>query len=196
MPIKSTERTLRRCMRKLLRNKKLDQITVVDICDASEIAKRTFYRYYPDKYALLEDVYVKEYFDRLEITEELSLYEIYERMADQMYQDQEFFQHIIEVKGQNGFWELITNLLFPFFLSKVVNDPSVDKERDYYTKRDIDLLLHFFEAWIAGGFAMTPKEFVEYIRLCNAVHGKWEYQLATGREPDPYHPDKFHNNEW
>lgn len=196
MPIKSTERTLRRCLRKLLRQKKLDQITVTEICDTAEIAKRTFYRYYPDKYALLEDLYVRDYFEKLEITEDLSLYAIYSRMAEQMYQEQDVFRHIIDAKGQNGFWDLVTRLLFPVFLKNVVNDPSVDQERDFYTRRDIELLLHFFESWIKSGYRKTPEDFVEYIRMCNAIHGKWEYQLATGRETDPYHPDKFHNNEW
>ncbi len=39
MALKSTERTLRRCMRKLMREKHLKKITVDDICEMAEIGR-------------------------------------------------------------------------------------------------------------------------------------------------------------
>ena len=126
MALKSTERTLRKCMRKLMREKPFSKITVREICEIAEIGTRTFYRYYSDKYALFEDTYVK----------------------------------------------------------------------DFYIRKDIQVLLYFIENWVKSDFKATPEELKEFIRLSSAVHGKWEYQLATKNVPEEYSLEKFLNNEW
>lgn len=45
-------------LRQLLEEKRLDQITVQDILDASEVSRRTFYRYYQDKYDVITSYYL------------------------------------------------------------------------------------------------------------------------------------------
>ena len=42
----------------------------------------------------------------------------------------------------------------------------------------------------------SPKELVEYTRMCNALHGKWQYQIATRKTTDVYSLEKFENDEW
>lgn len=195
MALKSTQRTLRRCMRKLIRQKKLNNITINDICEMAEIGKRTFYRYYADKYALFEDTYVKDFYNKLGITEGIDLYEIWERIASQMYDEREFFTHAIASKEQNGFWDIVSNLLLPYVQKLLSSDPYIDRAKEYYIRKDLETTLYHFEAWIQSGFKQSPKELVEYIRLCHAFHGKWQYQVAMGRTPDLYSLKKFEDNE-
>lgn len=194
--LKSTERTLRRCMRRLIREKNLKNITVSDICEMAEIAKRTFYRYYPDKYALFEDTYLHEFYKKLDIPEDAFIYDIFERIISQMYTEQDFFFHAITSKGQNGFWELMTNLILPHAERWTTSDPYIDRAKDYYIRTDIRVSLHLIEEWIMGGYKETPAELSEFIRLCDAVHGKWQYQLAMRHQLDPYSLERFKNNEW
>lgn len=196
MVLRSTEYTLRRCMRKLIRQKKLSTITVSDICEMAQIGKRTFYRYYADKYALFEDTYVKEFFYKLNITEDTYLYDIYEHMAEQMYKEQEFFSHAIASREQNGFWDVVSDLVFPYVHRLVTSDPYIDRSKEYYIRKDTEIALHHFEVWIQNGFRQSPKELVGYIRMCNALHGKWQYQIATRKTPDIYSLDKYENDEW
>ena len=196
MALRSTQRTLRRCMRKLIRDKKIDAVTISEICEMGEIGKRTFYRYYPDKYALFEDTYRREFFDKLNIENETGLYEIYRRIAEQMYGDKEFFTHAIACKGQNGFWEIFTNLLYPHSVKMLSTDPSIERDKEFYVKTDIEVTLHLLERWITGGWEQTPEEFVQGLRLGNAIHGKWQYQVAMGKEPDAYSLERFQNDEW
>lgn len=196
MALKSTEHTLRRCMRKLIRQKKLNTITITDICEMAQIGKRTFYRYYADKYALFEDTYVKEFYKKLDITEDMYIYDIYERIASQMYDEREFFSHAIVSREQNGFWEVVSNLVFPYAHKQLTSDPYIDRAKEYYIRKDIEITLHHFEEWIQNGFKQSPKELVEYIRMCNALHGKWQYQISTRKTPDIYSLEKFERNEW
>lgn len=196
MPLKSTELMLRRCMIKLVRHKKLENITVAEICEKAQIGKRTFYRYYKDKYALFEDTYIQEFYNKLEITEDLYHYDMYERIIEQMSKDKAFFRHAIASKEQNGFWELISDLIYPLACNLLTRDPYIDKAKEYYIRRDIEIALHHIEEWIQGGFKQTPAEVVEFMRLCNALHGKWQYQICMQHTPDEFSMDKFINNEW
>lgn len=48
-------RDLRQALLELLKTKPIDKISVLDICATAQINKMTFYKYYSDKYDLLED---------------------------------------------------------------------------------------------------------------------------------------------
>lgn len=48
-------RDLRQALLDLLKEKHIDKISVLDICARAQINKMTFYKYYSDKYDLLED---------------------------------------------------------------------------------------------------------------------------------------------
>ena len=78
-----------------------------------------------------------------------------------MYDEQDFFRYAIAVKEQNGFWDLV---------------------EEFYIRKDIQVALHMVQEWILGGYKETPQELSRFLRLCNAIHGKWEYQMAR-REP-------------
>ena len=196
MALKSTERTLRRCMRRLVREKKLKSITVRDICEMAEIGKRTFYRYYSDKYALFEDTYIHEFYNKLNINDDTFIFDIYERIIFQMYSEQEFFLHAIAAKGQNGFWDLVSDLIVPHVEKLLSSDPYIDRAKRYYITTDIKITLHFIEEWILSGYKEKPEEVARFIQLCNALHGKWQYQLAMRHKPDKYSLEKFENNKW
>lgn len=67
MSSESTRITLIHCMRKLLRERSIDSITVSDICESAHIGRRTFYRYYSDKFELMKDVVFNHMYHRLDI---------------------------------------------------------------------------------------------------------------------------------
>ena len=43
------KRAFSKGMKQLMSEKKFDDITVADICDASAVSRRSFYRYFQDK---------------------------------------------------------------------------------------------------------------------------------------------------
>ena len=51
------KRAMSRGMRTLMSEKKFDDITVAEICEVSAVSRRTFYRYFQDKYELLNFVH-------------------------------------------------------------------------------------------------------------------------------------------
>lgn len=53
--ITRSKRDLRNALMELLKDREFDKITVTDICKTAMINKMTFYKYYQDKYTLLDD---------------------------------------------------------------------------------------------------------------------------------------------
>lgn len=51
-----TDRIIRQSFIELLQAKPFEQITVKDLCSAADINRATFYRYYPDLYALMDAI--------------------------------------------------------------------------------------------------------------------------------------------
>ena len=52
-----TKKDIKDAMRKLLAEKEFDRITVTEICNEAMTSRITFYRYYGDKYDLLDDLF-------------------------------------------------------------------------------------------------------------------------------------------
>lgn len=55
-PLKRTQRDLVEAMVNLLRKEPFEKITIDDICDEALVHRSTFYRYYHNKYELLESM--------------------------------------------------------------------------------------------------------------------------------------------
>jgi probable dihydroxyacetone kinase regulator len=58
----TTKRTLSETLKKILQEKSLDKVTVVDIVETSAINRQTFYYHFQDKYELLVWIYFNELF--------------------------------------------------------------------------------------------------------------------------------------
>ena len=181
MSAKTTRMLLVRAMLKLVRTQKFSSITVDDICEKSEVSRRTFYRYYSDKHALLKDVYVQCFFSKIQIDEDMDPWDIVQAICEQVYTDKKFFTHSFEVKGQNGFWEEVQNILLPHFMRGLPSYEGADNMRDFFTSTDITRILTLIEEWIREGMQISPKEFASALRTSYIVYSTWMYDVASGK---------------
>ena len=196
MSSEATRITLIKCMRKLVRERSFTKISIESICDAAHVSKRTFYRYFPDKYALLNEAFRYCFFSRIEIADEDLFWDIFGKICAQVYSEREFFSHAFGVKGQNGFWEETPKLLKPYMLRDLPSNDITDKLCRFFVDNDINMLLTLLEEWIRDGFTMPPDEFYEYIRGAFSVYGKWVYEVATDRPRSEFTMEKYLGKEW
>lgn len=196
MANESTRVTLIKCMRKLVRERSFSQISADVVCEMAHISRRTFYRYFPDKYSLLEATYQECFFSKLGISDEDNFWDIFERMCDQIYSEPEFFTHAFDVKGQNGFWEEARKAILPYMRRDYPVTPDIQAIVDFFLINDINVLFQLIEYWIRSGFRGTPKEFHKYAHDAFKVHGKWSYEVATGRPLSEFTQHKLDIGEW
>ena len=196
MAIESTRKTLIKCMKKLVREQPFSQISIDRICELSHISRRTFYRYFQDKYSLLEITYLEGYFNKLVISDDENFWDLFRKLCAQIYSDQAFFGHAFDVKGQNGFWEEAKKIIAPYMRRDFRIPDDIRDTVDFYISNDIDVLFQLIEKWIREGCVMDPDQFSAYAHDSFKVHGKWIYEVATGRPLSEYSPEKLARNEW
>lgn len=180
MSAKTTRMLLIRAMLKLVRTQKFSAITIDDICERSGVSRRTFYRYYSDKHALLRDVFIECFFSKIALDESKDPWDITQDICEQIYSDKKFFSHSFEVKGQNGFWEEVKTILMPYFQRSFPSVGEADRMRDFFIETDIYRELTLLEEWIRGGMKLTPQEFASALRSSYIIYATWITDVATG----------------
>ena len=196
MANESTRRTLIKCMKKLVREHSFSQISIDSICELAHISRRTFYRYFPDKYSLLETTYLEGFFNKLDTSDVANFWDLFRKLCEQIYSEQSFFSHAFDVKGQNGFWEEATKIIAPYMRRDFPVTDDIREMVEFYISNDIDVLFQLIERWIKDGYNMTPEQFSARTHDSFKVHGKWIYEVATGRPLTGYTQQKLDNHEW
>lgn len=189
MSAKTTRTLLIRAMLKLVRVQKFSAISVDDICGKSEVSRRTFYRYYSDKHALLRDVFVECFFSKINVEECRDPWDMTQKICEQIYSDKDFFMHSFEVKGQNGFWEEISSILMPYFQKSFPSYGDADRMRDFFLSTDIHRVLTLLEEWIRDGMQITPEAFASALRTSYFVYATWITEVATGKPASVFPAD-------
>lgn len=144
---------------KLLTSKSFDDITVMNIVEASGISKATFYRYFKDKYDVLGygiknsidsffEPYLKGY----------SLKTVHFDFQEYLYSKKDFFYKAMKTEGPNSFENSLIEASVDLFY-KIFEEKSVKVTKEI---ADItDLYCHgatsYLRKWIMGGFKETPE---------------------------------------
>lgn len=180
MSAKTTKKLLIRAMLKLVREQKFSAITIDEICEKAEVSRRTFYRYYSDKQALLRDVFMECFFSKISLDDNKDPWDITQDICEQIYSDKKFFSHSFEVKGQNGFWEEVRSILMPYYQRSFPSVGEADRMRDFFLETDIYRELTLLEEWIREGMKITPQEFASALRSSYIIYATWITEVATG----------------
>lgn len=175
-------KSLVKCMRSLMRRRAFTSITIEDICDLAGISRRSFYRYYKDKYELLSDIYENYYFSRLEKHPEWTVWDCHEEICQQIYDDADFFRHAALVKGQNGFWECCKKVLLPLTMKDLENF-NMSKESRAYMKTffefDTDVLFTIMEEWLNSSPMEDPVTFSRNVRRAFEEHARFQTWMTS-----------------
>jgi len=179
MAQESTRKTLMKCMRKLMREKSFARISIDDICSFAGISRRNFYRYFLDKYELLNCVYYEYFFSKLVIREDWNVWDYFPLICRQCYEEREFFKHAFKVKGQNSLWRYARDLLAPLIKQDFKDTFLSDGSADFYIDATTNTLFSFMDAWVNSEPCLPPEEFASYVRRSVALHALRTYEIAS-----------------
>lgn len=191
MSTETTRSSLIRSMLRLVRKNRFSSITVDNICELAKVSRRTFYRYYPDKQALLRDVYLECFFSKINIEEADDFWDIFGKVCEQIYSDKRFFRHALEVKGQNGFWDEARGILMPYYIREAPSYEFLDKKKEFFVFTEINRLFQLIEEWIDSGMKESAKEFSHSMRVTYYIYGVWTSQLAARQKRSSFTEDIY-----
>ena len=111
MRVVRTKKNIRNALINLLQNTSFEKISVTELCQAAEVSRITFYTYYEDKYALVEEMYngyIVDAFDDYHALQKmnnptdiplLGYYNLLECILDLYIDNLPFFRHVNPVEN-------------------------------------------------------------------------------------------------
>lgn len=156
-------------MENLLQTTKLEDITVGDILNKADISRTTFYRYFEDKYALVNWIYSQYLEELTEKYQEVICFQwlMYD-LTTFLKSKKSFFLRIIQYTGQNSFDEYFLKSTTEFLtsnLKKIRNMKQLEKEDRYMVSYNAAGTVRIVLDWLNGGCLEEPKELTAYITL-------------------------------
>ncbi|WKY47872.1 TetR/AcrR family transcriptional regulator C-terminal domain-containing protein [Eubacteriaceae bacterium ES3] len=161
-----TKEKLAKSIKDLMANKPLDKITVKEIVDHSELTRQTFYRYFQDKYHL-----VNWYFDKLaqqsirQMGVSLTLEEGLTQKFTFVKNEKTFFTAAFKSSDCNSIYDYDLKLITDFYIDLIMRktgQPVKDDNLfllDMYCRGSMAMTYK----WVLDGMTMDPNEFAKLL---------------------------------
>jgi AcrR family transcriptional regulator len=114
-----TRQIFLKTLSKLASEKSIEEISVQDIIRESGFSRQTFYRYYSDKYDLMNQVYSTEYERLLTNVSEDKWYTAATKLMESIFNDRAFYNHAFEVEGHGSMYEYLVEYNYKIYSRSV-----------------------------------------------------------------------------
>ena len=163
-----TKRALAASLRKLLNEKPLDKITVIDIAEDCGVNRQTFYYHFQDKYDLMNWIYYTETVRCMSgddapghWTERLT------RLCRYMRENKTFYRNALATTGANAFPEYLFGYIRSMAQAAVegMTGEEYDPARwDFFTQFFATAFVSYIVRWAGAGMKEEPAAFIDKIR--------------------------------
>ena len=151
----STKKLLAGSLRTLMHKRPLSRITVGDICELSDMNRKSFYYHFHDKYELVNWVFRHELHDALESSPQQDALLL---LCTCLYNDVGFYRAALQQTDQNPLCLCIDEEMRPILAARM---PSAVEADDANV---LDLCAHAVRSvivrWVRGGCPQDEKAFV------------------------------------
>ena len=179
----------------LMRVKTIDRISVQEICEKTGLNRRTFYRYFRDKYEVVEWIYYHDYLLNTEHFEGWSLWDYMPHIANVLYSDRAYYLNAFSYRGQNAFRAGVIRYLRE--LLRADYRPCFPSEElyDFYVEHECSMAFDLFLRWLSAETPLTPEEFVAsfrdwYGRVARVSNALLEREPRKKENLVPYAPEE------
>ncbi|OCS84901.1 TetR/AcrR family transcriptional regulator [Caryophanon tenue] len=157
-----------RCFHKLVMEKDFTKLTVAEICEATQVSRKTFYKYFKDKNDVVEQMLIKEIIVPMENLRELYINMdlpsamILEWQYQQIYKDRKFYERVNAFTGQNSFYEFVLKHSSEIISKKLQPLKLSDLEHEYMTYFYASSHTMLLVKWMKDGMMVPPKLMASY----------------------------------
>ena len=156
-------------MKQLLRTTPIERITIDQLLEIAGVSRRSFYRYFRDKYDLLQLIYNYDFCRYVEVRPDKSIWEYYPdilRSLRSLRADPEFYSSAFVYAGQNSFRAFCFEKLFPLIMTDF-GDIFPDTETARFVIRRYVYM--FFDGYIWWLKKSDPMPWEEFEALSKSV---------------------------
>ena len=146
-------------MKQLMRTTPIEKITTDQILKNANVSRRSFYRYFKDKYELLEWIYNYDFCRFVEVRPEKSIWEYYPDILRSLRADPDFYGNAFVYAGQNSFRAFCFEKLFPLIMTDFGDIfPDVETAR-FVIRRYVYMFFDGYIWWLKKKEPMSAEEF-------------------------------------
>ena len=175
-------------MKQLMRSRPIEKITTSQILEKAGVSRRSFYRYFRDKFDLVEWIYNYDFCRFVDVRPEKSIWEYYPEILRSLRADPEFYCNAFVYTGQNSVRAFCFEKLFPL----IMNDfgdifPDVETAR-FVIRRYV---YAFFDGYIWWLEKKDPMPWEEFEALSKSFNRATADAILRSYEKS----DRFHSPE-
>ena len=167
-----TKELLAQSMKKLMKKKSFDKISVIDICEGCGMNRKSFYYHFKDKYDLVNWIFYSGFILLTTQRRYENGWDLLVAVSELFKKDKVFYRRAMEIEGQNCFRDFFcesTTPIFSLFLKELSDDEILQEKGIPYMT---DAFLAVMKRWLIDGGDQTPEEFVSNLRVVLTGIGK------------------------
>ncbi len=152
-------------MKKLMKEKSFDKISVIDICEGCGMNRKSFYYHFKDKYDLVNWIFYTDFIASVSNRKFRTVWDLLTATVEMFDRDRDFYKCALEIRGQNSFREYFFDSTLPIFELFLTDDGTMSED-------DRRISIHYMSAafltiiswWLIEGKDQTPEEFVSSLK--------------------------------
>lgn len=157
--------------KKLVISEKRANVSISEICKNVGISRKTFYNYFRDRYAIIEEIYLRDI--ELPIRMSLNVNAVNEYYVQTVYQSfllkKDFYCIAIKEEGANSLYENIVKRLSVLTEESLTKMGKNEKEIYYLSYKFAVTMASLINLWMKNGMHESP-EFMAKIYLETLPH--------------------------
>lgn len=166
-------------MKKMMRRKPFEKISVSDICNDCGINRKSFYYHFRDKYDLVNWIFFVGFLGEMDLSSYQDGWDWMQDICQYFYREKEFYRAALRIEGQNSFRDYLIETVEPILHFFVQDMLPGNEDDDFYMTFLCDAFLNALVRWLSGGYAreMDAQQFLAKI---HAMAGKLS-EMAAGK---------------
>ena len=157
-----TKNALASSMKKLMKEKHFEKISVIDICEGCGMNRKSFYYHFKDKYDLVNWIFYTDFIKTATQRSYTDGWDLLTAVVELFSSDRSFYKAALEIKGQNSFRDYVYEATVPIFsmFSEVILSDGASLDPHYFT----DAFLVIMYRWLSAEREQTPEEFIDSLK--------------------------------
>lgn len=158
-----TQKAIANALKEIMIDKNFNDVTVSEICEIAGIGRRSFYRFFPDKYAVLTWIFKDDFWDKLEDTDGWTSWDVFYVVCMFLGENRRFYSKAF-TSGQNSSRDLCISYMTPYLKRDFDGVFSSEEEAVYWINLILQNTFDQFVKWLQSSDTISAEEFFQNVR--------------------------------
>lgn len=159
-----TKQALANSLKELMDKRSFSKISVKDIVEKCGMNRKSFYYHFKDKYDLVNWIYYTEFVAEFQDEDYMSHWEIIEKICEFLYKNKSFYSNVLEVRGQNSFYEYFGEILASIIAIQFEDIFEDSEYKEFYITFFVDAIRTSITKWLLEGGKIPPKTYTYLLK--------------------------------